>query len=274
MMPTMRLHRSLTALLCAAALTACEKNAVQEIAAPAPTTAIRFFNFAVNAPHMNFYAGDLKITATLSALCPITSTDQRCTTTGVEQTTGIQFGSVGANGLYTGIEPGQYTVNGRLVAAGADRGTKVVNTQVTIASGKLYSFYASGFYNTATKTADGFIVEDNFPAEFDWSRAYVRFVNGISNSQPMTLYAVNTENAQEIAIGGTVAYKSGGAFVAVPVGSYDLRTRLDGSTTNAIVRTGVPFQPGRVYTITSRGDMTVVSTTATNRPFLDNTLNR
>ncbi len=31
---------------------------------------------------------------------------------------------------------------------------------------------------------------------------------------------------------------------------------------------------GSVYSISARGDTTVKSTTATNRPFLDNTLNR
>jgi hypothetical protein len=45
-------------------------------------------------------------------------------------------------------------------------------------------------------------------------------------------------------------------------------------TTNAIARTAVSFSAGKVYTISARGDMTVVSTTATNRPFLDNTANR
>jgi hypothetical protein len=36
----------------------------------------------------------------------------------------------------------------------------------------------------------------------------------------------------------------------------------------------VSFSPGRVYTITARGDMTVTSSTATTRPQLDNTANR
>jgi hypothetical protein len=36
----------------------------------------------------------------------------------------------------------------------------------------------------------------------------------------------------------------------------------------------VSFVINHVYTVTARGDMTVVSTSATNRPFLDNTANR
>jgi hypothetical protein len=40
------------------------------------------------------------------------------------------------------------------------------------------------------------------------------------------------------------------------------------------VRTGVTLAGGRIYTVGARGDITITSTTATNRPFLDNTTNR
>jgi hypothetical protein len=60
----------------------------------------------------------------------------------------------------------------------------------------------------------------------------------------------------------------------VPSGGYDLLVREGSATTNRITRTAVAFSAGRVYTITARGDMTITSTTATNRPFLDNTANR
>jgi hypothetical protein len=90
----------------------------------------------------------------------------------------------------------------------------------------------------------------------------------------MTLYAKNTVTGVEVAVGGDVAYKGAGAFTPLATAVYDLSTRLTGSTTNTIVRTGVSFLGGRVYTIGARGDITVVSTTATNRPVLDNTANR
>ncbi|HEU4564815.1 MAG TPA: hypothetical protein VFS05_09210, partial [Gemmatimonadaceae bacterium] len=59
-----------------------------------------------------------------------------------------------------------------------------------------------------------------------------------------------------------------------PPGSYDLHARAAGSTTDLIVRTTLLFEAGHVYTITARGDMTVTSSSATNRPYLDNTANR
>lgn len=90
----------------------------------------------------------------------------------------------------------------------------------------------------------------------------------------MTLYAKNTTTTAEVAVGGAVAYQSAGAFTALPRAVYDVNTRVAGSSTNVITRTGVSFVAGRVYGISARGDITVVSTTATNRPFLDNTTNR
>ncbi len=134
--------------------------------------------------------------------------------------------------------------------------------------GAHYSYYLSGIYDAGTKTADSFVIEDQVPA-VDHSVAYVRFVNAVSNTDPMTLYATNRETDVETAIGGTVAYKSGGAFTSLAPGSYDLATRHDGGATDVMTRVNVGFNAGRVYTITARGDITVSSTM-----FLDNTANR
>jgi hypothetical protein len=256
----MKRYLSLAVLLSAAVLTACEKNAVQDITGTVPGSAVRFFNFGVNAPSVNFYANDRKMTAVTSA-------------TGAESTNGTAYGAVGSGGFYSGITPGQYTFIGKISAA-TDKDLAISSIPGTLADGKNYSVYLSGFYNTATKTVEGFIVEDAYPADYDYTVARVRFVNAISNSNPMTMFAKNQTTGTETAVGGVVAYKTGGAFVALPGGFYDLGTRVAGSSTNAIARTGVQFVNGKTYTISARGDMTVVSTTATNRPFLDNTANR
>ncbi|CAN5852055.1 hypothetical protein BH23GEM3_BH23GEM3_13630 [soil metagenome] len=256
----MNRYRLLAVLLCAAALTACEKNAVRDLTGPLPSARVKFFNFGVNAPGVNFYANDTKMTAISSA-------------TGVESTIGINYGggAPGGGGLYSGIQPGQYTFSGRIAAA-VDKDLPISNVTATIADGKHYSFYQSGIYDAAAKTVDGFVVEDVFPATIDWSVAHVRFVHAISNADPMTLYAQNTETGEEIAIGGAVAYKSGGAFTALPNALYDLSTRSAASTTNVIVRTNVAFNPGRVYTIGAMGNLTL--TTGATAPVLHFTANR
>lgn len=251
--------RAYAALLCAAAFAACDKNAVQDLTGPLPEARIMFFNFGIGAPPVTFYANDTKMTAIFSA-------------TGAESVAGTTYGNVAAGGFYTAIEPGQYTLSGRITTE-VDKGTPISTLPATIEAGKHYSFYQSGVYNATTKTVDSFIVEDPFIEERDWSVAYVRFVNAIHNAAPMTLYAKNRDSTGvEVTIAGPVAYKSAGAFTAVPNGVYDLSTRYTGSGTNAITRTSVTFVAGRVYTVTARGDIT--STSTTNRPFLDNTANR
>ena len=267
---TMTRSRSIAALVAVALLSACGDSAVQKITTALPGSAIKFYNFGVCGttqttttscmPSVNFYANDTKMTAINSS-------------TGSESSLGTAYTAVGNAGLYSGIAPGQYTISGRISAAGADKDVPVSNTPVTLVDGKYYSYYLSGFYNTTAKTVDSFIVEDAFPA-IDFSTSYVRFVNAISNSNPMTLYAKNTTTGTETAVGAETAYKSAGAFVSLTPGTYDLSTRYTGSTTNAISRTAVAFVPGRVYTISARGDITITSTTAINRPFLDNTPNR
>jgi hypothetical protein len=257
----MKTHRSLALLLCAALLSACGEDAVQNITTPATGARVKFFNFGVNTPSVNFFAGDQKVSA-------VTSTDT------IESVNGTASGSAASGGFYQAVNAGQYTLTGRISAA-TDKNLPISTVSTTLADGKLYSYFISGIYNTTAKTADAFVIEDVLPVTTtDFSTAYVRFVNAISNAPAQTLFAKSTVTGTETAIGGAVAYKSAGEFVKLPAGLYDLNTRASGSSANAISRTAVSFNAGRVYTIASRGDMTVTSTTAATRPQLDNTANR
>ncbi len=252
--------RSIAVILGAVTLAACEKNAVQDITGTLPSARIKFFNFGVNTPAVNFYANNNKITAVLSA-------------TGIESTNGVAAGGAGSGGFYSAIAPGPYTFSGRIAAA-VDKDLSIAEVPTTLADGKAYSMFISGIYNTTTQKADGFVVEDPFIENNDFSVASVRFVNAISNANPMTLFALNTTTGAEVPIGAAVPYKSAGAFTTVPAGVYTVSTRYPGSTTNVITRTALNFVGGRVLTIGSRGDITVTSTTLATRPLLDITANR
>ncbi|HET9776929.1 MAG TPA: DUF4397 domain-containing protein [Gemmatimonadaceae bacterium] len=259
----MKTYRLIFALFSAAALSSCGQEGVQDITAPAAGAGIKFFNFGVNAPGVNFWGNSTKLTAISSS-------------SGSESTTGTNYGGAGNGGLYSVVAPGPYTFSGK-IAATTDNGLAVSTITATLENGKYYSFYQSGFYNSTAKTVDAFIVEDAFPTTIDYSAAYVRFVNAISNANPMTLYAKNSTTAVEGPVGGEIAYKGAGAFVAMPEGFYDLSTRYTGSSTNVLTRPGVSFVAGRVYTITARGDITVAPSTAcgsANKTCLDNTTNR
>jgi hypothetical protein len=249
------------ALLTATLFAACDKNTVQELPfEPLLGTRVKFFNFGVNAPGVNFYADQQKMTAVQSG-------------TGNEATTGVAYGGVGNGNSYSQIAPGAHTLTGRIAAA-TDKDLAIATVNATIDDGKYYSFYMSGFYNTTSKTVDAFVVEDPVGPPADYSVAYVRFVNTMSNAaNPLILYAKYTtgDTTQVDTLTAGIAYKAVTQFVTLPAGVYNLFARYQDSTANKISRTGVTFLGGHLYTVGARGDITVTSTTATNRPFLDNT---
>lgn len=259
-------HRHIAALvLSAAALAACGDNGQTNITGPAPSAQIMFFNEGLGSPGVNFFADTTKLTAVMSS-------------TGAPSPVGTTYGQVAAGGYYTGIAPGQYTLSGRM----ADTTTGNFNVMISsvaqaIASGKAYSYYQSGPYDATAKKVDAWVVEDPIPATIDYTVANVRFVNAIYNANPGTLTIVSNDTSihptpAPIVIGTPVAYKSAGAFVAVPPGTYNVTVTglgATGSTTSSIALSG-----GRYYTITARGDMTVTSSKSTNFPKLDLQPNR
>jgi hypothetical protein len=250
----------LATLIALISFNSCEKDAVQIIDDKTIGAQIKFYNFSIGAPGVNFYANDAKITAVASA-------------TGTESVSGVAYGSVGPLNNYANIAPGTYAFSGR-ISATTDKDLVIGTVTATLEDKKFYSLYLSGPYNTTTKKTDGFVIEDRLP-EIDLGVAYVRFVNGISNANAMDFYVKNTTTLQEAKLGSAVAYKSGSDFVVVQEGVYDLSARNVGATATAIPRTAVSFVRGRVYTISSRGDITISTAgTAVNRPFLDNTINR
>jgi hypothetical protein len=210
---------------------------------------------------VNFFSDTLKMTSVSNTL-------------GVDSTAGTAYGAVApANGDYVEITPGAHTLSARLSGDAGLAHPTISSVAQTIVDGHYYSYYNSGFYNSTAKTVEAFVVEDPFTIPADFTTVSVRFVNASPNSSPMILYAKNQTTAVETAVGAVTAYKSAGAFTTLAAGVYDLSTRLSGSSTNIFTRTSVSFVGGHVYTISARGDVTVTSTTATNRPFLDNTAN-
>ena len=256
----------------AAAVAACDKNGRQDITAHEVGAAGKFFNFGVGAPGVNFYGNTQKLTAISSTSCqPPNDTTSVCRSAGIESTVGTGYGAAGSGGLYIQVPAGQVTLAGKIAAA-TDNGLAIASVPATLETGKFYSYFVSGIYDATGKKADAFVLEDQLPTTIDPTQAYVRFVNAISNSSPMQLFAKNTTTGTEVSLGNAIAYKAGGAFTALPGGVYDLNTRAAGSSTNLITRLAVSFSAGHVYTITARGDM--VSTVTANKPALDNTANR
>jgi hypothetical protein len=252
-------YGKIAALLGVALLAACgdKKNPLEPVLGHPPEAArIKFFNFAMGSPNVNFFADTVKMTAVLSA-------------TGVESNLGTAYGSAGANGLYTNIEPGTHTFYGRITAA-TDHNLAITTVQQAVEANKFYSYYQSGFYNTTTKTADAFIIPDNWTIPTD-TMARVRFVNASPNAGAIQLGIRKDSSTADTNIGGATAYKTATDFVVIPPGVYEVRAH---AATGAVPsRTGVSFVAMHIYTVTLRGDWTITSTTATNRPVFDVTAN-
>lgn len=257
----MNRYARIAALIGTALLAACGDKVERTVTGPAPAARIKFFNFGVNAPGVDFYGNNVKLTAISSA-------------TGAESATGTRYGELGAGGFYVGVAPGQYTLNGKITAS-TDHGLAISNATQNIENGKSYSYYQSGFYNTTTKTVDAFVVEDAWTVPTDFTKASIRFVNTISNATGPIQLVVKSQatGSAEIVIGTPTAYKGATAFTTIPFGVYDLYGRYTATGANVFTRTGVSFNGGRVYTVAARGDITVTGTTATNRPFFDSTPN-
>jgi hypothetical protein len=277
-------HTSIAILLCAALASACsifDENAVQTIVGPTETSSrIKFFNFSVSSVGVNFFANGGKVSAVGTSACTPTplvdSLKAKCLAAGIESATGVVYGTCTAGacnggtvggGLYAAISPGQYTLTAEMAA----KDTIVATIAQTIEPNKYYSYYMSGIYNTTTKTADAFVVEDPIPTgTVDYSVAHVRFVNAVPNGTgDLNLFARNTTTTTETAVGGAVAYKAAGTFMTLEPGIYDLRAAYTGAGTNLITRNTVNFVAGRVYTVTVRGSTATAATLG-----LDNTENQ
>ena len=280
----MKSHISIALVLGAALLASCdafEKNAVQDIVGPTPTTArIKFHNFSVSSVGVNFFANGEKMTAVSTTACTPTPTvdslKAKCLAAGIESATGIVYGTCTAGacsggstagGLYAAIAPGQYTLTAKMAA----KDTIVSTVSQTIVDGNYYTFFMSGIYNATTKTAEAFVIQDPVPTgPADYAVAMVRFVNAVPNGTgDLNLFALNTTTTTEGQVGGAVAYKAAGAFTSFPPGIYNLRAAYTGAGTNLITRNTVSFVAGRIYTVTVRGSTATVATLG-----LDNTENQ
>lgn len=236
---------------------------MKSIDGPVTGAGVKFFNFSMNSPVINYYANDIKVTAALS-------------TTGAESgTTGLSYAAVyPAINSYAMISPGIYDLKAtRPSTATADPNLVINKWNAKLEEGKNYSLYLCGFYNTAAKSSDAFLLEDVLPP-IDTAATYVRFVHASPNANPVNFFMKNKTTGQEVSIASSVAYKTGSVFVKMPQGVYNLIIRYPSTTTDLYTREDVSVNKSNTYTFTLRGDITIGGTTATNRTFIDNTPNR
>lgn len=249
----------------------CEKNAVTDITVPYSGAQFKYYNFAINGPTVNFYANNIKTTATLTA-------------TGVESPAGVNYGGLvplrGYSLAPTGsVKFSSLTPSTMVLNAPLGQGPNIETSSVTkdVVDGKNYSYYTSGIYDYATKKSDAFIIEDVLPAP-DTSMAYIRLVNPGHNTTALSLeltqtFTSTTPGLPPLVVVTTpitgIVYKTASPYLAVTQGAYSLRL-IDPASGKIVTRAATSFIKGRLYTFTLRGNLI----TGVPAAFLDFTENR
>ncbi len=251
-------------------LSSCKKNAVVDITTPYSGAQFKFYNFAINAPSVNFYVNDVKTAATSSA-------------TGFEAAAGTGYGGVTPVRGYSLTPEGNGVVFKAITsstmvsvpATGQGPSIEVASATADVKNGKNYSFYTSGIYDYTTKKSDAFIIEDILPAA-DTSIAYIRLVNPGHNTSTLSLELTQTFNVPgnpPLVVVTTpitgIAYKAASVYIAVKQGAYSLRL-IDAASGKVVTRAATVFLKERLYTFTLRGNLI----TGVPAAFLDFTENR
>ena len=252
-------------------LSSCKKNAVVDITRPYAGAQFKYYNFAINAPSVNFFANGIKTAATFSA-------------TGLESPAGTLYGGlvpiVGYSLSPTGsVVFRAITPSTMPIVAATAQGPSIEVASVTkdVVDGKNYSFYTSGIYDYATNKSDAFILEDALPAP-DTSTAYIRLVNPGHNTSTLSLEL--TQTFTSVPAGGPpiviittpitgIAYKTASAYIPIRQGSYTLRL-IDAASVRIVTRGATFIFKESIYTFTLRGNLI----TGVPAAFLDFTENR
>lgn len=228
--------------------TACEENAIPVITEPVveDATFVKFFFHVENAPDVNIYFDDLKVSAVGSS-----SEDE-------EQ--GKSYGSVYPSNAYALIPSGEFSVNARDL-----EGNIIASTNATFAANKNYSAYLVG----TIESYEIFVMEDQLPA-LDNVKIYWRFVNTMANMPfSVDVYAIKKEvpatddspaqAVQIISLGNGLSFKQGGDYTELEPGNYNFKVFESG--TEYDVETSTPYientvnvaSKGRVYSTQIRG---------------------
>jgi len=129
----------------------------------------------------------------------------------------------------------------------------IVDTTVTLEDSAQYTAVVYGVNDTAASI----FVKDEQPADFDQSKAYVRFFNLAAEAPTMDVNLINNGTATEIfsnrAPDNATSATANQGFIAVDPGVYTIQFTDAAGTELARRNQAEEFAQGRFYTILSRG---------------------
>ncbi len=237
-------------------LGACDKISISERDSPVTGAKLKFIAASPNAPQMNFFLNNAKVSAVNSS------------TTNVEQ--GFGFGGNFPSLEYTTVTPGSGTLSIAVPPASTlDPNAVLFTGPVSFEDNKFYTIAAVDAYDVANKKVNTIVINDVLPAQ-DTSKAFVRFINLIPNSPAVTI--VTTANNNPVV--SNVAYKSSTDFVVAPNPGISTGLTIKDAATgvNLSGNFSFTFNKGRVYTIFTRG--LIGTTTGANIPGITLYVNR
>ncbi|WP_461490520.1 DUF4397 domain-containing protein [Pontibacter sp. HJ8] len=239
----------------------CEENAIPERTEYVTSGAmIRFSHASQEAPMVNFYLNDNKVSAKAPTL--------------TNRETGLSWNSTLANTIhpatygYVNVPAGDYTLS--VIDTTTIPGTKalrknvVVSAPVKLDEKLFYTSYLVGKLDNLELLT----VKDELPNP-DYKVAYIRFVNGMPGAPAnFDVVAKRTlPTTETLNLATNVAYKGVTGYMAVAPGTYDLALFLNGSPTAYTTWTSGVIQAGKVYTFYTKGNYTTTPGTI-NRQLL------
>lgn len=239
---------------------ACDKGEIVEntpyekVAPGDPKYAyVKFLNVTPGSPVSNYYINGVKVSAALSS-------------------SGVENAGYTYNGIFPGLGyaatmPGAQKLTAKIIpTATVDPSLEVLNTTITPAAGKYYTYFTSGQYSATDKTLGTILAIEDVKPALDTSKVFVRFINLGVAAPNIDVVKGDLPTAEKIIT--NIATGTASAWVSIPApGNGTAPTNKYWFVTSGTV---TPFisavysaslTKGRAYTLYLRGVTGSTSTT-------------
>ena len=250
--------------LCCLVLYSCgDKANFEQNVIPADGARLKFYHLAPDAPGVNIFANDVKISGvnTVSPFPPATQTTPNLLT----------YGGTFPVQDYAALAAGSIKLRVTVPATATTSELTAVATEVPFDNGKFYSIYAYG----TSPTYNALVLTDDFTVT-DPKKAYVRFVNLVNPTATATSPSYDfTVNGTTITAGVGFAAKNAGYTAIDPIAYGATKVSVTAKTGTTTVAGGSSFslQPyaGRFYTVILSG---IIGGTGAKAPTLYASVNK